>query len=121
MLAQERPQQRGLAGPVAADDAEHAGPLQCSAEPLNQRAWWGADPHAHVLRADDLIATALRDFEAHRHRPFRTDDGTQSRQPLEPFTPAFGLASVLPRDVARDVILLVGDRALLLVVRPLLR
>ena len=121
MLAQERPQQRGLARPVAADDAEHAGPFQCSAEPLDQRAWGGADPHAHVPRADDLITAALRDFEAHRHRPFRTDDGAEPRQTLEPLPPAFGLFGILSSDVARDVVLLVCDRALLLVVRPLLR
>src|SRR2546421_389178 len=82
---------------------------KCPAEPLNQRAWWGADPHAHVLRADDLITAALRDFEAHRHRPFRTDDGAEPRQPLEPLAPAFGLFGILPSDVARDVILLVRD------------
>src|SRR5436190_21472611 len=48
MLAQERPHQRGLAGPVAADDAEHAGPLHRAAEPLDQGAWRRADPHAPV-------------------------------------------------------------------------
>src|SRR5882762_4685535 len=121
MLAQERPQQRGLACPVAADDAEHAGPLQRSGEPLDQRAWGGADPDAHVLRADDLITATLRDFETHRHRPFRADDGAEPRQPIQPLAPAFGLFGVLSSNVARDVILLVRDRALLLVVRPLLR
>src|SRR5258705_10496162 len=116
MLAQERAQQGGLPRPVATDDAEYAGPLQRSAEPLDQRAWGGADPYTHVLRADDLITAALRHFEAHRHRPFRTDDGAEPRQPLEPLAPAFGLFGVLSGDVAGDVVLLVFDRGRLLVV-----
>src|SRR5258705_111225 len=120
MLAQERAQQGGLPRPVATDDAEYAGPLQRSAEPLDQRPWEGADPYAHVLRADDLITPPLRDFEAHRHRPFGADDGAEPRQPLEPLAPAFCLFGVLTSDVAGDVVFLVCDRALLLVVRPLL-
>src|SRR6267154_5422855 len=71
-------------------------------EPLDQRAWGGADPDAHVLRADDLITATLRDFETHRHCPFRTDDGAEPRQPIQPLAPAFGLFGVLSRNVARD-------------------
>src|SRR5437879_2039585 len=119
MLAQQCAQQRGLSRAIAPDDPQHAGPLQRPAEALDESA--RADAQAHVLRAHDLIAAALRHLEAHRHRSFRADHGAEPRQPLEPLAPALGLPGVLPRDVARNVVLLMRDDALLLIVCALLR
>ena len=56
-----------------------------------------------------------------RHRPVIADRRAQSRQSLQPLATPLRLLAVLPRDVARDVVLLVRDLPLLLVELPLLR
>ena len=119
MLAQERPEQRGLPRPVASDNPHHARSLQRPVESIDQGA--RADPHAHVLCAHHLIAAPLGHLEAQRHRAVGPDDWAEPWQPLETFAPAFGLLGVLSGNVARDVVLLVRDGALLLLERPLLR
>src|SRR5690606_10473575 len=69
----------------------------------------------------DLIAAPLRRLQPERHRPFLARRRAQTRKALEPLPPTLRLAGVLPRDVAADVILLLRDRAPLLVELPLLR
>src|SRR5205085_12503680 len=119
MLAEQRAQQRGLAGSVAADESHDVGSLQRSAEPLHQRAL--ADGDTDVLSRHDLIAAPFTHLEPQRHRPFGRNDRTEPWQPVEPFAPALGLFGVLPRNVAGDVIALFGNDALLLLERALLR
>src|SRR5256884_6154652 len=118
MLAKERAQQRGFSRPVASDDSHHAGSLQGAAESLHQ----GPRParHAHILGSHHLIAAPFGHLEPQRHRAVGSDDRAEPRQPLETLAPALGLFAVLSSDVARDVVLLVRDGALLLLERTLL-
>src|SRR5207245_1434197 len=119
MLAQERSQQRGFSRPVASDDSHHAGSLQGAAESLHQGT--RGDRHAHVLGSHHLIAAPFGHLEPQRHHAVGSDDRAEPRQPLETLAPALGLFAVLSSDVARDVVLLVRDGALLLLERTLLR
>src|SRR5437867_767928 len=119
MLAQGRAEQRGLPRPVASDEPHHAGSVQRAAESLHQGA--RADRHAHVPCGHDLITAPFRHLEPQGHRVVRSDDRAEPRQPLETLAPALGLFAVLSSDVARDVVLLVRDGALLLLERTLLR
>src|SRR5436189_2605812 len=119
MLAQERSQQRGFSRPVASDDPHHAGALQGAAESLHQGT--RADRHAHVLGSHHLIAAPFGHLKPQRHRAVWSDDRAEPRQPLETLAPALGLFAVLSSDVARDVVPLVRDSALLLLERTLLR
>src|SRR6267378_2708298 len=80
--------------------------------------WIGCWPRSARSSVD--FAAAIGYLEPQRHRPFGPDDRAESRQPLEPFAPALGLFGVLSRNVARYVVLLVRDGALLLLERALL-
>src|SRR4029077_4421147 len=104
--------------PVPPDHAEYLRPVQGSAEPLDQRA--GPDSHAHVPGRHHLIAAPLGYFESERHRAIGANHRAEAGQAIEALAPALGLAAVLPRDVAGDVILLARDEALLLIEGPLL-
>src|SRR5256884_4597674 len=119
MLAKERAQQRGFSRPVASDDSHHAGSLQGAAESLHQGV--RADRHAYVLGSHHLIAAPFGHLEPQRHRAVGSDDQAEPGQPLETPAPTLGLFAVLSGDVARDVVLLVRDGALLLLERTLLR
>src|SRR5438445_11250300 len=119
MLAQQRAEQRGFSRPVASDDSHHAGSLQGAAESLHQGT--RADRHAHVLRGHYLITAPFCHLEPQGHRAVGSDDRAEPGQPLETPAPALGLFAVLSGDVARDVVLLVRDGALLLLESTLLR
>src|SRR2546429_9845884 len=80
-----------------------------------------ADRHAYVLGSHHLIAAPFGHLEPQRHRAVGSDDQAEPGQPLETPAPTLGLFAVLSGDVARDVVLLVRDGALLLLERTLLR
>jgi hypothetical protein len=73
-----------------------------------------------MLRNNHLIASPLGDIEPERHRSFRPDRRTKSRQAREEFPPALRLTRVLSGEIATDVVLLAGNELLLLVERALL-
>src|SRR4051812_44207816 len=119
MRADERPQQRRLAGSVRPDEPEHLASPERPGEGLDERPTdvraRFADGDRRLLGYDHLIAAALRDVEAQRHGVIGGERLAQPRQSGEPLAPTLCLATVLPGDVSRDIVLLVRDRSLLLV------
>ena len=119
MRAEQRLEQRRLAGPVRPHESQHVAAVERAGEVADQRSL--AHHHAHLAGVDDDVASSLPGVELQGHRVFILDRRAQSRHPLQSLATSLGLLRVLARDVARDVVRLGGDLLLLLVERALLR
>ena len=115
-FAEDGTQQRGLAGAVGADDGHHVAAHGGGVESLHQRA--AADGDIHLVAIDHAVAAAFLDLERERHRLGLAGRRSEARQAREQLAASLRLLGVLPRDVAADELLFLGDELALLVHLP---
>ena len=119
MFTHQRANQRRFSRAVRTEESNRLAAHQRDGEIADENAILHAD--RDVLGDDDAISAALAGLEPHRHDALVGRRRAQARKSIEAFAASFRLLAVLPRDVARDVVLLGGDLFLLLRELPLLR
>ena len=113
VFAEERPEERRLAGAIWADETDDLPALQHDVEIVDQHAVSDADAACSAMttwsppRSPALSRSAIV--------PSQPIGRAQSRQSFERFAASLRLPRVLPREVAADVVLLIRDELLLLV------
>ena len=122
-LAEQRLDERTLAGAVGAHEGDHFVALEHYVHVAYERARSVRRGHTHrdVIRFDHAITAAIAGVEPQRHHAVAANGRREARHACQQLAPPLGLTRVLSGEVARDVVHLRRDLRLLLVELPLLR